>query len=321
MITPLPVVDPEMATILAAARAAPPIDYPSLPIGEGRRIFEEMHLRWRDPPPPVAEIVDRVIAGPAGELRVRLYHPAHTLRVGAVLYLHGGGWTFGSVDTHDRILRLLARMSGAVVVGLDYRLAPEHPCPAGLEDTMAVLDWLAAGGAGGDVDPRRLALAGDSAGANLALAALLRWRDEARQRKLRTAALFYGCYVPEFDTPSHRRFGGGDFQLATARMQWYWRNYLGGDRFDSSGPAAPGRANLCGLPPLYLNAAGLDPLLNDTLALAARLAEAGVRYRLDVFPGVVHGFLLMTRELAAARAAITAGARHLAKHLTDAKTS
>ncbi len=308
---PTPFVDPEMAAILAAAPK--PVDFTTLPIAEARRIFENGHGAWHEPRPPLPEIRDLKIAGPAGPLPIRLYRPDTLPKRPAVLYVHGGGWTFGSIETHDRITRLLARESGAVVVALDYRLAPEHPYPAGLEDTLAVLDWLEKGGAGEAIDQSRLALAGDSAGANLALAAL----GQRRSPAVRTAALFYGCYVPEFDTTSHRRNGSGTFGLTTARMRWYWNNHLGRETTATTSLAAPGRAALEGLPPLYLNAAGLDPLLDDTLSFAGRLAAAGVRYRLDVFPGVVHGFLLMNRDLAAARAALTAASRYLAEQLSE----
>lgn len=309
--TPVPYVDREMARILAAT--PPAVDYAAIPIAEGRRIFEHGHLAWSAPEPPVAQIRDCEIRGPAGSLRLRLYQNDTRPRRPAVLYVHGGGWTFGSLETHDRIMRVLARESGAVIVGVDYRLSPEHPFPAGLDDTLAALTWLETGGAGDAVDRTRLALAGDSAGANLALAALLRRKTAA----LRTAVLFYGCYVPEFDSASHRRCGGGAFGLTTERMRWYWKNFLGREPLETTSMAAPGRADLQGLPPLYLTAAGLDPLLDDTLALARRLADAGVRYRLDVFPGVVHGFLQMNRELAMARTSLSAASRYLAETLTE----
>jgi len=309
--TTVPFVDPEMASILAAA--PPPVDFAAWPLAEARRIFEAGHGAWHEPRPLVADIRDLKIAGPAGPLAIRLYRHDTREQRPAVLYLHGGGWTFGSIETHDRIMRVLARESGAVIVGVDYRLAPEHPYPAGLDDTLAALAWLETGGAGEAVDRARLALAGDSAGANLALAALLRRRSSA----VRAAALFYGCYSPDFETPSHRRCGGGAFGLTTQRMRWYWDNYLGAEPVGTTSLAAPGRAALEGLPPLYLNAAGLDPLLDDTQGFAQRLANAGVRYRLDVFPGVVHGFLQMNRDLTAARAALSAAGRHLAEQLSE----
>jgi acetyl esterase len=206
----------------------------------------------------------------------------------------------------------LAAASGFAVLGFDYRLAPEHPFPAGLDDMLQAIAFAEAGGLGEGVDATRLMLAGDSAGANLALAALLARRGSGA-RPARGAALFYGCFAPDFETESHARLGSGGFLLSTARMRWYWRNFLGAETEDTRSLAAPGRAALAGLPPLYLAAAGLDPLLDDTLDLSRRLAHAGVAHRLDLVPGVVHGFLRMARELPAARATLEAAGAFLAE--------
>jgi acetyl esterase len=164
------------------------------------------------------------------------------------------------------------------------------------------------------VNTGAVALAGDSAGANIALAALLT-RVKSGGAPIRAAALFYGCFAPIFDTDSHKNCGDGSFGLGTEIMRWYWRNYLGSEPETTASLAAPLRAELAGLPPLYLNCAGLDPLRDDTLLLCQRLADAGVRYQLDVFPGVVHGFLRMTRELPAAVEASRAAGQFLAARL------
>jgi acetyl esterase len=200
------------------------------------------------------------------------------------------------------------------VLALEYRLAPEHPFPAPLDDVIAAIRVARDGGLGKSVDAERLALSGDSAGANLALAAMMACR-QAGEPAFATAALFYGCYAPIFDTQSHQRLGDGTYILGTKGMRWYWRNFLGREPEDTMSLAAPLRADLTGLPPLYLNAAGLDPLLDDTLLLSARLSEAGVRHRVDVFPGVVHGFLRMTRDLPAAREALRAAGEFLAREM------
>jgi acetyl esterase len=234
-----------------------------------------------------------------------------------IVYLHGGGWTFGSIDTHDGVMRCLALESGCAVLGVDYRLAPEHPFPAPLDDALAALAHVEAGGLGAGCDRARVALAGDSAGATIALGALIARRDAGGSLPV-TAALFYGCYAPVFDTPSHLANGDGAYLLRTEMMRWYWANYLGA-RAPQQAPAAcaPLVADLSGLPPLYLNAAGLDPLLDDTTLIAARLAAAGVRLRLDVFAGVVHGFLRFARDLPAAREALAAAGAWLGHELVD----
>ena len=224
-----------------------------------------------------------------------------------ILYIHGGGWTFGSIDTHDGTMRNLAEAAQRPVLGIDYRLAPEHPFPAPLDDVLTAIAFVETGGLGVPISAHDMAIAGDSAGANLALAALLARRDR-RLPQLASAALFYGCYAPDFTTASHAEFGDGAYLLTSVNMRWYWTNFLGREGADTTSLAVPVRSDLSGLPPLYLSAAGLDPLRDDTLQLAQKLAASGVSFRCDHVPGVVHGCLRMTRELDAARAMIRAGA-------------
>ena len=185
-----------------------------------------------------------------------------------ILYIHGGGWTFGSIDTHDGTMRNLAEAAQRPVLGIDYRLAPEHPFPAPLDDVLTAIAFVETGGLGVPISAHDMAIAGDSAGANLALAALLARRDR-RLPQLASAALFYGCYAPDFTTASHAEFGDGDYLLTSVNMRWYWTNFLGREGADTTSLAAPVRSDLSGLPPLYLSAAGLDPLRDDTLQLAA----------------------------------------------------
>lgn len=306
--------DPCMETILKRMRAAPAVDYRVMPISQGRQIFEDLARPWTEPKLAIARAEDLSIPIPGGAMRARLYCPGDDKQYPLVLFAHGGGWTFGSVDSHDGTMRHLAHYSGCAVLGMDYRLAPEHPFPAALDDLLAAIRFAEDGHLGVGIDATRIALAGDSAGANLALAALLSHRESARGA-IATAALFYGCYTPIFDTDSHRRCGDGAYLLSTEIMRWFWRNFLGTESDMTTSLAAPLRADLAGLPPLYLNAAGLDPLLDDTLLLSRRLAEMNVRHHLDVFPGVVHGFLRMMRELPAADEALRAAGDFLARML------
>jgi acetyl esterase len=236
-------------------------------------------------------------------MRLRLYRPRADGRLPAVVYLHGGGWTFGSVDTHDRLMRLLARAADAAVIGVDYRLAPEHPFPAPPEDCLAAIRWVRGHVDAPGVDRGRIMVAGDSAGANLALAGLLALRD-ASAPPLKGAALLYGCYCSRLDTPSHARFGDGSYRLSSAEMGWFWSNYLG--TTPAGHPLAePLHADPVGLPPLYPMLAAADPLADDTRALARRLAKSGVPYQVREHRGTVHGFLQMTARSAAARRELT----------------
>lgn len=309
--------DAEMSAILARLAAAPAVDLRAMPLDEARASFVRNQRDWIWAPAPMAETRELAVPGAAGALAARLHRPIADGDLPVVLFVHGGGWTFGSIDTHDGMMRCLALASGCAVLGFDYRLAPEHPFPAPLDDALAVLAHVEAGGLGPGYDRRRLALAGDSAGATLSLGALIARRDAGAPLPA-AAALFYGCYAPIFDTPSHARNGDGRYLLRTEMMRWYWSNFLGpAAPQEAPGACAPLGADLSGLPPLYLNAAGLDPLLDDTTLLADRLAAAGTRFRLDVFPGVVHGFMRFGRDLSAARAAVAAAGAHLSATFAD----
>jgi acetyl esterase len=322
----MPSPDLEMQKILERLRREPAVDYRSMPIGKARDLFEEAARPWNEDAPAV-ETRDLTIASPQYAMRARLYLPKGGARLrteaklALVIYAHGGGWTFGSIDTHDGTMRRLALASGCAVLGMDYRLAPEHPFPAPLDDLMTAIAFAESGALGEPIDGSRLALAGDSAGANLALAALLRRRDAGKARllgsqlqdsRLLGAALFYGCYLPDFATQSHASHGNGDYLLSTEGMRWYWDNFLGGEGVDTKSLAAPYHSDLSGLPPLYLSAAGLDPLRDDTVMLAEKLVKAEADFRFDHVPGVVHGYLRMAGELSAARRSIEAAGEFLA---------
>lgn len=313
---PDPYVDPEMPAILAAnaerMRGLP--NYENVPIAEGRAIFSKLHAHWNEPKIAMRRTVDLTVPGSDGPIRARYYTPGQEC-VGLVIYLHGGGWTFGDIDSHDRACRLLARESGACVLSVDYRLAPEHPFPAGLEDTLAVLRWLREDSELPAIR-HRIALAGDSSGANLAMAAMLSLRASGA-RQPEAAALFYGVFQVDWNTGSHRAFGDGRWGLSTTRMGWYAANYLGERPELAVDPlVSPALADPAGLPPVFLNAAGLDPLLDDTLAVAGRLAAAHVPHTLRIYPGVIHGFMQMSSELAAARQAFADAGAWLRAKLT-----
>ena len=313
-----PAIGPEMGAILERLRAAPGLDFRAMPVAEARPLVDAATIPWSQGAPAMAAR-DLVVPLDGRGLAARLYEPADAADEGVIVYAHGGGWTFGSIETHDGTMRVLAEAARRRVLGVDYRLAPEPPFPAPLDDVLGAVAFVEAGGLGRPLAADRIALSGDSAGATLALGALLARRDRGLA-PLAGAGLFYGCYAPDCDTPSHAAFGDGRYLLSTANMRWYWGNFLDAGGPDPAHYATPLRAELSGLPPLYLAAAGLDPLRDDTLALAAALARAGVAARCDHVPGVVHGCLRMARELPPALAMIRAGAAHLAECLgTEAR--
>jgi acetyl esterase len=298
------VLDPE---ILAArkrqAEAFPAIDPTALPSGEARRLMNAAALFFSDGGPPLPMVRDVAIPGPAGPIGGRLYGADAAGGAGALLFIHGGGWFNCNLDTHDRICRLLARDSGRIVLAIDYRLAPEHRFPAALEDSLAAWSWLNDHAADLGVEPADIAVGGDSAGGNVALALALSVRDGGGAQPSRLA-LAYGCFAPVFDTASHLALGDGRVGLSTERMRWYWRNYIGPNLDQPPPLAAPSLADLHGLPPVYLCYAELDVLSDESRILAPKLAAAGVAHVLEGWPGAPHGFMQMTRDSALARAAV-----------------
>lgn len=311
----MPELDPAMAEILAMLQAGALPPYETMAAAEARAESERRNAFWNQDPPALPEIDHVTIEGPRGPLRLRLYVPQGAADLSpAIVYLHGGGWVIGSLDTHDHVCRRLARAAGVKVVSVDYALAPEHPFPQGLGDVVHALRWLAEHGPSEGVDPGRLALAGDSAGANLALAACLRLRD-AGEPIVRAAALVYGCYSDDLDSPSHAAFGGGAYFLSTSAMRWFWNHYAPDPIARRDPLASPLRADLRDLPPLYVSAAELDPLRDDSERLAHRLIEAGAELDFRLWRGVTHGCFQMSRMLPRAELFIAEVAGFLARRL------
>lgn len=297
------------ARVLAEDGAQP--DATLMPWAEGRALVERANARWNRDLPPLAlretVVVDADPVLGSARRKLELIVPENA-RPGALIFVHGGGFCFCSPATHERCARLMAVESGLPVLVPDYRLAPEDSFPAGLHDVIAALRnaFKATRHLGVKAGP--LLVAGDSAGANLALAALLH-EQAAGQPHIAGALLFYGTYGCDFATPSYAAFADGP-GLTQAKMQRYWSAYAGGrhvERLAADVLASPLKASdeaLSRLPPLYLMAAGIDPLLSDTLRLEARLGALGRSETTTIHPGVVHGFLQHSIDLEAAREAL-----------------
>lgn len=312
--------DPQMATAMdrmaAIAAELGPAPTQSTPDEVRARTLEERRF-WNAEAPVVSEVEDVMVPGLFRNVRVRIYRPWAATVLPAIVYFHGGGWVKGSPDTHDRAGRLLARESGAVVFSVDYALAPENPFPEPLDECVAVTEFIANTATLRGIDVNRLALAGDSAGANLALGAALDLR-ESRPELIKALLLFYGVYGANLDTASYRTFGNGQFGLSRADMAAYWDAYAP-DAVNRADPrAVPLLADLTGLPPVFLAAAGLDVLLDDTLAMAERLREAGVPFDLKRYEGVCHGFIGLGRVVDAANTAIADAALFMRGYLEQA---
>jgi acetyl esterase/lipase len=241
----------------------------------------------------VRSTVDHAVPGPAGAIPVRIYHPHGDLFAHrpAIVFCHGGGFVFCDIESHDGFCRALARGSQAVVVSVDYRLAPEHPAPAAALDAFAAFCWVTEHAAGLGIDAARTAIAGDSAGGNLAAVTAILCRDRGVAPPA-AQLLLYPVIDPSFETDSYHRYGTGYFNTRAA-MQWYWRQYLGGERvYDPPYLVAPARADShADLPPAVIVTAGLDPLHSEGCDYARRLRHAGVEVVHRDFPGLFHGFM------------------------------
>jgi acetyl esterase len=270
---------------------------------EARRILARAPLAPGNPR-RVERVVDQSIPGPAGALEIplRIYWPVADARgLPVIVFFHGGGWVLCNLDTHDPLCRVMTNEVGAIVVSVDYRLAPEHRFPAAAEDAYAATRWVAANARELGADPTRLAVAGDSAGGNLAAVVALMARDRGAP-PLRFQLLVYPVIDHACDTASYRENAEGYF-LTAAHMRWYWDQYLGD--LDRSQPyASPLRApSLAGLPPAHIVTAELDPLRDEAEAYAERLRAAGVPVTVRRASGMFHGFFGMAELLEGARQA------------------
>ncbi|MBC9733771.1 alpha/beta hydrolase [Nocardioides marmotae] len=273
---------------------------------DARRGFRVLTVDLRDPAfvPEVAAVEDVTVPGAAGPLAARIYRPsagsAGSAPLPTVAFFHGGGFVIGDLDTHDLTCRTIATLCEAVVVSVDYRLAPEHPFPAAPDDALAAAHWVAdslADLGGSD----RMGVAGDSAGGNLSAVVAQAFRDEGRP--LAGQLLVYPVTDMGGSYPSHTENAEGFF-LDTQTMAWFGAQYVGDPSALGDPRLSPLHGRLDGLAPAVVVTAELDPLRDDGNAYARALAEAGVRVEHRVFPGMIHGFVDMGRHSAAAQAAI-----------------
>jgi acetyl esterase len=278
-------IDPELDTYYARVAEAFPM--PSSPdVAERRARMRAISMRFAAPPDSVRR-EDHLIALPGRQLRVRIYRPEEGT-LPAVVYLHGGGWVAGDIETHDGVCATLAQDAGVVVASVDYRRPPEHPFPDPNDDAYTAACWVAERADALGIDAAHLGVAGDSAGAHLAAGAALEARDRGGPRLL-LQLLIYPVIEPDFETPSNRVHAVTP-SLSRADMIAFWRDYLPNASADAR--AVPIRApTLTGLPPAHIVVASLDPLRDEGVRYAAALEGAGVLVRLVEESALTHGFL------------------------------
>ncbi|GBD22833.1 Carboxylesterase NlhH [bacterium HR29] len=291
--------DPQVEALLqmmqAQARAAGQRPLHELSPQEARQQAELAFAAFNQPLPTSVSVSDLTLPGPAGLLRAKLFRPQGEGTLPLLVYFHGGGWVIGSPETHAKLCAELAEGAGCLVLSVDYRLAPEHPAPAPLDDCTAAVRWAFANAAALGADASRIAVGGDSAGANLAAAACLRLRDGGGPLP-RFQLLLYGVFQRKLDSPSMIENAEGKI-LTREAMAWFWNHYLSGGASDTDPYVAPVHGDLRGLPPAFLIVGTLDPLLDDSRAYAAKLEAAGVPVKLSIYEDQPHIFLQLTALL------------------------
>ncbi|MEO8936216.1 MAG: alpha/beta hydrolase [Burkholderiaceae bacterium] len=284
-------IDVSLRPAVERARAAWPVPGHHLPLAEWRERYEQQCRSARPARPEGVETLDRTVG--QCDVPVRFYRPAKEGPLPALIYLHGGGWVIGSIETHDDITAALAHDAGCVVVSVGYRRAPEHPFPRAFDEVLDVLTWLHANAKDVGIDPLRLFVGGDSAGGNLSAAVAMAARDRAIA--LAGQVLLYPCLDTDFTRTSHVSEFDAPF-MSGRQMQWFWQQYLADAASRLDPHAVPMRATddaLRGLAPAFVATAEHDSLFDEGRVFADRLRDAGTEVHFEPGPGLVHGFIRM----------------------------
>ena len=296
---------PQLKAMLERIAEAGYPDQTTVAVAEARRITVDRAERFYGAPEPVDRVEPLTVDGAAGPLRARLYAMDSAASLPIVVYFHGGGWVLGDVDSHDKGVRAITAAARCLSVSVDYRRAPEHPFPAAAEDCFAALRWVAANAARLGGDPARIAVAGDSAGGNLAAVSALTARDSGGPA-LAFQLLIYPVVDSDLDGGTYATLGNAPV-LDRARMAYFWDSYVPDPAQRSDWRCAPLRAAAhAGLPPALVIGAGVDPLFGEGAAYAEALRAAGVEVEHLAFPRMTHAFFQAPGILDDARAAVDA---------------
>jgi acetyl esterase len=263
------------------------------------------------PEQPVHRVIDRTVPGPAGRIPVRIYTPTSAARLPGLIYFRGGGFVLGTLDSSDRACRDLAHLGGRVVVSVDYRLAPEHPFPAAVDDAVAATKYVIENASEFEIDPNQVAVGGESAGGNLAAVTALKCRHGVTP-PLAFQLLIYPLVDFADDSPSMRDFANGHF-ITSDLLAYFERHYLKPGQDRRHPDASPLMADLRGLPPAFVMTAECDPLRDQGEAYARKLEQAGVPVTLKRYEGMIHPFFSLAGIIDGGRAAIADAAAALKK--------
>jgi len=314
-----PVLEPA-AQQFADDTANPPYLF-DLPVSEGRKLVDS--VQDGDIPAPAADVVDLTIpGGPSGTVSITIYRPAGSAgELPVILFTHGAGWVFGDAHTHDRLVRELTTRSEAATVFVNYSLSPEAKYPTAIEEIYAALEWIGESGAAQNLDPNRIAVAGDSVGGNMTAAITLMAKQRGGPR-ITAQLLYYPVTDANFDTGSYHQFATG-YWLRRDAMQWFWDQYTTDPAQRAEITASPLRATqdeLAGLPQALVIVGEADVLRDEGEAYAANLRTAGVPVTAVRFQGIIHDFVMVNalRDTHAAKAATAMGGAFLRNALYEA---
>ena len=294
-----------------AAQGGPALH--EMPVDTCRSVFLQLVQNLQGETLPIHDSSDREIPGPDGSIPIRIYTPRNLEggRLPVLVLYHGGGWVIGDLESHDNMCRYFANEADVIVVAVDYRLAPEHRFPAGIDDCIAATEWVHANAAGIGADGTKLAVTGDSAGGNMAAVVAQQLREKVRFQLL----IYPGTDFSDAEYPSRELFGGGEYFLSSEDMVWF-----GGHLFGENNPAGDVKASpmaasdLSGLPPALTITAGFDPLRDEGKAYADALKAAGVASEYKCYNGTIHGFVSFPGALVAG----ADGLRFMAERLKSA---
>ena len=314
----VPRLDPELRAFLDEMRERwseyPPFDRLSFP--DRREVCEKVRARWTDGGPEMARTIEKSFDCADGSMRVRIYIPEGIDEpLPALIYLHGGGFTLFSIDTHDRLMREYAEQGKFAVIGVDYPLAPENKYPVALNCLVELMLWLGDSAVEWGIDSNRLAIGGDSAGGNLSFAVFFVLRELGEQHLIKAVLSNYGGFSAVISDESEARFGGPGSIMDRAEAREYWRNYLRNER-DSVDPCAtPIHGDFADFPPTFIVIPECDIVAEHSIEMDNRMRAAGAPVTAKLYRGAPHSFLEAMSVSGIAREAIKDGARFIANVL------